>query len=185
LVAEILKQTNNDQEAAQDIINDPELLNNVQIAMAPTKRRIPSGYKPTEEQIQSLLLLGDYPRSLVYGTLRRANGDMEAAADLLITGRGVSEEIPVDGPFAAVDETAEGSGGGDGEGGEGGEGANGEGEGEGEGGEGGGGANGEGEGEGEGEGAALVPVPEKVLIMFSSLTSFRLRNSWKERGQKG
>lgn len=84
LVAEALKQTNNDQEAARAILQNPEMIESLRLALTPE----PITFQPTDEQLRTLMSLGDYSIDLAFGTLRRTKGNMEEAAELLLIGKG-------------------------------------------------------------------------------------------------
>jgi hypothetical protein len=89
MVAEALKQSNNDQDRSYHLLtNEIELLR-----MAVNNSKPP--YIPNEEDILELMTMG-FSRAQAVGTLKLTRGDLSSAADKLLTGEGIEDnEIPL------------------------------------------------------------------------------------------
>jgi len=89
LVAEALKQTENQQEGALNLLmNSPQLL-----MMALHSDPTTPAYTPTEQDILSVVSMGFTPEQ-AYGTLKKSRGNVQSAVDLLLEGKGVEEAVP-------------------------------------------------------------------------------------------
>jgi len=89
MVAEALKQSNNDQDRSYHLLtNEIELLR-----MAVNNSKPP--YIPNEEDILEIMTMG-FSRAQAVGTLKLTRGDLSSAADKLLTGEGREDnEIPL------------------------------------------------------------------------------------------
>eukprot|EP01126_Amoeba_proteus_P064029 TRINITY_DN8908_c1_g1_i16.p1 TRINITY_DN8908_c1_g1~~TRINITY_DN8908_c1_g1_i16.p1 ORF type:complete len:401 (+),score=100.47 TRINITY_DN8908_c1_g1_i16:522-1724(+) len=90
LIAEALKQTDNDQEATEDLLCNPNLLETLQMGL---QKSAPQ-FKPPKEAVENLMTLGDFSSDLAYGTLQRTEGNLAVAADLLLSGKGIAVKCP-------------------------------------------------------------------------------------------
>jgi len=91
LVAEALRQTDNNQEMALNLLTtSPELLT----VKENKKRKTSTDYT---EQVQALVAMGFTP-SIALGTIRETNGDLDKAIENCLSGKGVEaiEEKPAE-----------------------------------------------------------------------------------------
>jgi hypothetical protein len=89
MVAEALKQSNNDQDRSYHLLtNEIQLLR-----MAVNNSKPP--YVPKEEDILEIMTMG-FTRSQAVGTLKLTRGDLSSTADKLLSGEGIEDnEIPL------------------------------------------------------------------------------------------
>jgi len=89
IAAEALKQADNNNEAAMNILMNPELLS---MAMQVDTPGGAAAFTPSEEQIMSIVSMGFTPEQ-ANGTLKKTKGNIERAIELLLSGNGVEEAI--------------------------------------------------------------------------------------------
>jgi hypothetical protein len=86
MVAEALKQSNNDHDRSYHLLtNEIELLR-----MAVNNSKPP--YIPKEEDILEIMMMG-FTRSQAIGTLKLTRGDLSSAVDKLLSGEGREDDI--------------------------------------------------------------------------------------------
>lgn len=91
IVAEALKQSENQQEQALNLLmNSPNLL---LMALAKEPSTQQPAFIPSEQDILNIVSIGFSPEQ-AYGTLKLTRGNIQDAVDLLLNEKGVEEPVP-------------------------------------------------------------------------------------------